>query len=140
MAIENWKVLAGEFLRYVIVGGVAFAADFGVLVLSQEMFFKCAAIGVYVATAIGFCFGLTVNYILSLRFVFTQKKDQSSGRSVGAFVMFGVIGLLGLGWTELGMWIGVGLLTWNYMIVKILVTGAVLLWNYLGRKLLIFNK
>ena len=50
-----------------------------------------------------------------------------------------MIGLLGLGWTELGMWVGIELLKWNYMVVKVLVTGAVLMWNYLGRKLLIFN-
>lgn len=132
-------VLAGEFLRYAIVGGVAFLADFGTLVLAQECFFKQFACGVYVATVFGFVVGLIVNYVLSLWFVFTQKKDKGKGRSIGAFLVFGVIGLLGLLWTELGMWIGIELLTWNYMVVKVLVTGAVLMWNYLGRKLLIFN-
>ena len=80
-----------------------------------------------------------MNYALSLWFVFTQKKDRGKGRSFGAFIVFGLIGLLGLFWTELGMWIGIELLRWNYMIVKALVTGAVLVWNYLGRKILIFN-
>ena len=128
-----------EFLRYVVVGGVAFLADFGTLVLAQECFFRQYAFGVYIATTFGFIMGLFINYTLSLWFVFTQKKDKGKGRSVGAFVVFGIIGLLGLFWTELGMWIGIELLTWNYMAVKVLVTGAVLMWNYLGRKLLIFN-
>ena len=87
----------------------------------------------------GFIAGLSVNYVLSLLFVFTQKKDKGKGRTVGAFLIFGVIGLLGLFFTELGMWVGVELLCWNYMLVKALVTGAVLAWNYLGRKILIFN-
>ena len=126
-----------EFLRYCIVGGIAFLADFGTLVLAQELFLKQFVHGVYVATVLGFVVGLVVNYILSLWLVFTQAKNK--GRSFGAFLVFGIIGLLGLGWTELGMWIGIELLEWNYMVVKILVTGVVLGWNYLGRKILIFN-
>ena len=128
-----------EFLRYCVVGGVAFLADFGTLVATQELFLGNYFWGVYVSTVLGFCVGLAVNYVLSLLFVFTQKKDRNKGRSVGAFLVFGIIGLLGLFWTELGMWLGIEFLKWNYMIVKVLVTGAVLVWNYLGRKLLIFN-
>lgn len=133
------KTLLFEFLRYQIVGGIAFLADFGTLVAVQELFLKSYSWGVYLATVFGFVVGLIVNYVLSLKFVFTQKKDQGKGRSIGAFIVFGIIGLLGLVWTELGMWVGVELLKWNYMIVKVLVTGAVLVWNYLGRKILIFN-
>lgn len=129
-----------EFLRYVIVGGLAFVADFGALVAAQELVLGAFTWGVYVSTVVGFVVGLAVNYSLSLLFVFTQAKDKGKGRTVGAFVVFGIIGLLGLGWTELGMWLGIEMLGWNYMIVKILVTGAVLMWNYLGRKLLIFNE
>jgi putative flippase GtrA len=105
----------------------------------QEFFLKSVKYGVYIATVFGFIVGLFVNYILSLLFVFTQEKDRGKGRDFGSFVLFGVIGLLGLFFTELGMWIGIEIFTWNYMIVKVLVTGAVLVWNYLGRKLLIFN-
>lgn len=136
---DGVKTLIGEFLRYAVVGGIAFVADFGTLVLSQECLLKRFEVGVYVATVIGFVAGLAVNYALSLRFVFTQRKDMGKGRSFGAFLVFGAIGLAGLAWTELGMWIGVGLLSCNYMLVKMIVTVAVLAWNYLGRKLIIFN-
>lgn len=129
-----------EFLRYVIVGGLAFVADFGALVAAQELVLGAFTWGVYVSTVVGFVVGLAVNYTLSLLFVFTQAKDKSKGRTVGAFVVFGIIGLLGLGWTELGMWLGIEMLGWNYMIVKVLVTGAVLVWNYLGRKILVFSE
>jgi len=133
------KILVLEFLRYAIVGGVAFLADFGTLVVAQELFLNQFASGIYIATVLGFVVGLAVNYVLSLIFVFTQKKDRGKGRSVGAFLVFGVVGILGLAWTELGMWFGIEVLEWNYMVVKVMVTGAVLVWNYLGRKLLIFN-
>lgn len=128
-----------EFLRYVVVGGIAFLADFGALVGSNELLLKGVSGGVYIATVIGFVVGLAVNYFLSLIFVFTSAKDRGKGRSVGAFLIFAVIGLIGLGLTELGMWTGIELLGWNYMIVKILVTGAVLFWNYAGRKVIVFR-
>ncbi len=128
-----------EFLRYAVVGGLAFVADFGSLVAAQELIFKSFSWGVYASTVIGFVVGLAVNYVLSILFVFTQAKDRGKGRSFGAFVVFGLIGIIGLGLTELGMWVGVEILTWNYMIVKVLVTGAALAWNYLGRKVLIFR-
>lgn len=137
--IMKYTSVIYEFLRYAVVGGIAFLADFGALVGAQELYFSRFSCGVYAATVIGFVVGLAVNYLLSLYFVFTQKKDRGKGRSVVAFLVFGVIGLLGLGWTELGMWVGIEFLNWNYMVVKVLVTGAVLMWNYLGRKLLIFN-
>ena len=132
-------VVIGEFLRYCVVGGIAFLTDFGTLVAAQELLLKNYSFGVYVATVLGFVVGLAVNYALSLWFVFTQKKDRGRGRSVGAFLVFGVVGILGLLWTELGMWVGVDLLGWNYMPVKVLVTGAVLVWNYIGRKVLVFS-
>ena len=131
--------LVGEFLRYAVVGGLAFLVDFATLVAAQELLFGRFAFGVYLSTVCGFVAGLAVNYVLSLLFVFTQAKDRGKGRSVGAFLVFGVIGLLGLFWTELGMGLGVAVLGLDYRLVKVFVTAAVLLWNYLGRKLLIFR-
>lgn len=137
--VEGLQGLVFEFLRYAVVGGVAFLVDFGTLVACQELLFHSAAWGLYASTAAGFGTGLAANYVLSLRFVFTQAKDRGKGRSVGAFAVFAVVGALGLLWTELGMWLGADVLAWNYMLVKVFVTGAVLVWNYLGRKLLIFR-
>lgn len=39
MAKDRWATLAGEFLRYVVVGGLAFVVDLGALVLAQELLF-----------------------------------------------------------------------------------------------------
>ena len=128
-----------EFIRYALVGGIAFVCDFATLVVLREFAFHPFAWGVYAATAAGFLVGLCVNYRLSLAYVFTDGKDRGKGRSAGAFLTFGVVGAFGLLWTELGMWAGVEGLGANYVIVKIVVTGLVLLWNYLGRKILVFN-
>lgn len=133
------KELFFEALRYAVVGGIAFLADFGTLVAAQELLLKAFSCGVYISTVLGFIVGLVVNYVLSLFYVFISPKDRGKGRGVGAFLIFGFVGLIGLGLTELGMWLGVEILACNYMIVKIVVTGLVLGWNYIGRKVLVFR-
>jgi len=137
--MRTGRLWVEEFVKYAVVGGVAFAADFGTMVLSQECFFARFSWGVYIAAMLGFLVGLAVNYALSLWFVFTRDRYADRGRSVGSFLAFGVIGALGLAWTELGMWLGVHVLSMNYMLVKIFVTAAVLAWNFLGRKWLVFS-
>jgi len=59
---------------------------------------------------------------------------------VGAFVVFAVIGVIGLLLTEAGMEFGVRWVGQSYyMVVKIFVAGVVLIWNYVARKILIFK-
>ena len=128
-----------EFCRYVVVGGVAFLFDFGVLVGIQELLLKTYSWGVYISAVLGFLTGLVVNYFLSLTFVFTAVKDIGKGRGIDGFLMFGFIGLVGLGLTEFSMWLGVGVLDLNYMFIKIVATFVSLLWNYLGRKWIVFG-
>lgn len=127
-----------EFARYLVVGGVAFIADFVTLWLLREYTFPKTNAGVYYAAAGGFCIGLIVNYLLSLWFVFTQPHHKGKGRSIGAFCIFGVIGLIGLALTELGMWAGLKFHI-DYRLAKIIITGIVLVWNYLARKIIIFK-
>lgn len=157
---EKFKILACEFLRYGIVGGIAFLADFGSLYLSKEyIFYNQPNYGIYLATALGFILGLIVNYSLSLKFVFTQAKDQGKGRDLKSFAIFAIIGIIGLGLTELGMYLGCDLfksqldsllaslenglgydlVKFGYLMVKCVVTAIVLIWNYAGRKIIIFR-
>lgn len=137
---DRVKSLFREFARYLVVGGTAFLVDYGVLYLSKTLLFASMGdIGVYLATALGFLAGLTYNYILSLVWVFQSAKDQKKGRTVGAFLVFCVIGVIGLLLTEGGMFLGYQLLHINYMIVKLFVAAFVLLWNYGARKILIFK-
>lgn len=134
------KSLFKEFARYLVVGGTAFLVDYGVLYLSKTFLFSSFGdTGVYLATALGFLTGLIYNYILSLVWVFQSAKDQKKGRTVGAFVVFAVIGVIGLLLTEGGMFLGYQLLHINYLIVKLFVAAFVLLWNYGARKILIFK-
>lgn len=133
--------LIKEFFRYAVVGGIAFIADLGTLTLFEELIFgQREDWQIFISTAAGFIVGLVVNYVLSLLFVFRAEDNRSSGRSVGAFLVFALVGVIGLGITEGLMHLGVNVLHFHYMITKIVTAGIVLVWNYLGRKILIFNR
>ena len=138
---DKYIKLFWEFFRYAVVGGIAFLVDFGTLYVFREFVFgSWEKAGLFAATAVGFVAGLIVNYILSIVFVFKSSENRSSGKSFKDFLVFAVIGLIGLGLTELGMYAGTDLLKWHYLITKIIVTALVLIWNYAGRKIFIFNK
>lgn len=134
----NIIATVAEFARYIAVGGAAFVADLAVLVAARESFLKPHAWGVYVAAVIGFMAGLAVNYVLSIKYCFIAAK-VGKGRTLGAFIIFAVICILGLLWTEIGMWLGVGVLEQNYILVKVVVSGIVLVWNYTAKKFLVFR-
>lgn len=121
-----------QMFRYLFVGGIAFVADAGSL-------WGITAFGVneYLATAIAFLLGLTVNFALSKSFVFSSETARVGG--VAEFVSYGLIGVIGLLITEGLMVIGLELLSWHVMIVKVIAAAIVLVWNFAARKLLLYN-
>ncbi|MBP3923506.1 MAG: GtrA family protein [Ruminiclostridium sp.] len=135
------KRLIQEFMRYILVGGIAFVADSGSLFLLREFLFKDEnGLGLFISAALGFVIGLITNYILSVLFVFRGEDNKNSGKSVESFIVFAVIGVVGLGLTELGMYVGVFLMHMHYLFTKIIVAGIVLVWNYSARKILVFGR
>ena len=137
--IKSYKM--SEFIRYVIVGGSAFIVDIFIIYIFKNFVFSHLCItGIYISTALGFIAGLIYNYILSLTFVFDEAKNNNRGKSIRSFIIFTLIGFIGLLITELGMYMGVQVFLINYLIVKIFVSGIVLIWNYSARKILIFRQ
>ncbi len=131
---ENIK----ELLRYVVVGGIAFLVDAGVLHLIM-ISFPDWKYTLYIAVTIGFLCGLIVSFILSLKFVFKNAKEKTENKKVQTFIIFAIIGVIGLALTELGMHVGVVVLGYHHLLVKIVVAGLVMLWNYIARKIIIFS-
>lgn len=129
---HGFSTLLFEFIRYCIVGGAAFLCDYAVLFLLTEY------IGIYylVSAFLGFITGISVNYFLSIRWVFRASRVEG----FQCFLFFLIIGAAGLGMTVIGMWLGVEVFGFNYMLVKAGVTGIVLLWNYTARRILLFRE
>ena len=121
-----------EFIRYCIVGGTAFLFDYAVLFYLTEYM----RLYYLFSSVLGFITGIVINYYLSKWWVFTNAKAEG----FQSFLLFFLIGVMGLGMTVTGMWLGVELLQINYMFVKVGVTGFVLLWNYTARKRLVFQE
>ena len=126
-----------EFMRYIVVGGLAFVVDVGTLVFCREMLFPNWHGGVYLSVLMAFLAGHIVNYVGSLYFVFCDPEERRNGLTWKAFWLFAIVGATGVGATELGMWIGYGLLHMNYVVTKILVAAIVFIWNFAGRKLVV---
>lgn len=154
---QSKKSLFYEILRFLLVGGTATVFDYAVAYLFYHLILPPGRIGgtlsLVLSTAFGFGVGLAVNWILSVCFVFRNVKDKKKSRSGKSFLIFTLIGLIGLGLTELGMHLGVSCLpeislfgsatflgiSWTWWISKVAMTCIVLVWNYLGRKLFIFR-
>jgi putative flippase GtrA len=143
-------VVFKEFIRYCIVGGIAFLVDAGVLALFYYIFFKNIDASIFgnidlritLATACGFIAGLIANYILSIIFVFNNDK-QKSKNNAKAFLIYVIVGVIGFALTEFGMHLGKAIFDKSYdtymPLVKVVVAGIVLVWNYIGRKIFVYK-
>src|SRR5689334_22397079 len=88
---------AVQFFRYVFVGGLAFVVDFGTLYILTSR----AGLHYLVSAAVAFLLGSVANYVLSRMWVFPHRTLQNT---TVEFAVFALIGLVGLGLNELGMW------------------------------------
>ena len=137
--MEKSNKLIYEFLRYVVVGGIAFLVDIFTLYICYNYLLSWMRWSLYISTAIGFMAGIVTNYILSIRYVFTSAKGTGIGRSDRDKMIFLIVGVMGFFLNEFGMFFGVEVLDVHYLIVKVFVAGIVLVWNYSARKVLIFR-
>jgi putative flippase GtrA len=122
-----------QFIRYTFVGGIAFAVDFATLYALTHF---CGLHYLYSAAA-GFVVGLTVNYILSILWVFPRRSLQNKWLE---FVLFATIGVVGLGINEVVMWFVTEKIGLHYTISKINAAVLTYLWNFIARKLALFSK
>jgi len=122
-----------QLIRYTFVGGFAFIVDFGTLFLLTEYLY----LHYLVSAAIAFILGLVTNYFLSIGWVFTRHTVSDKRIE---FIVFALIGLVGLGLNELFLWLFTDLAGMYYLISKILTAVLVYLWNFFVRKLILFNK
>lgn len=123
-----------EFLKYCVVGGAAFVVDYGLMSLVENLLLPGRH---YAAVTVGFIAGLIVNYLLSLYFVFTDKQEQ--GKTKKGFLIFTIVGVIGLGLNYLGVFLLTDCIGINLQISKIFIAGVVLIWNYVARKILVFK-
>lgn len=124
------RKLIEQFLKFGVVGTVAFAIDYGTLMLLSQVF----GVDPVLAAGVSFCVSVIFNYLASMRFVFTHRQDMSRGRE---FVVFIVLSAVGLVINELCMAAGVAALGTSALMVtvtKLFATAVVMVWNFFSRK------
>ncbi|MCH7613412.1 MAG: GtrA family protein [Candidatus Marinimicrobia bacterium] len=121
-----------QLIRYTFVGGIAFLADFGLLFILTEYF----GIHYLISASIGFAVGLVLNYIMSITWVFSNRRVKNKRIE---FILFIIIGAIGLGLNEVFLWGFTDFLKIHYLKSKIISTFFIYLWNFFVRKYMLFN-
>lgn len=132
-----------EFFRYLFVGGVATVVDWALLWIFEAVISRASDsatlqdVAKYIAVVIGFGGGLLVNFLLSRAMVFKGHESRAHS-TAGEFTGHLLVGVIGLGLTELLVWLG-DIAGIYFMISKIVATVLVFFWNYLARKFFVYK-
>ena len=127
------KKLLAQFMKFGVVGVIAFVIDYGFMVLLTEVF----GVPYLISTTVSFIISVVFNYFASMRFVFKRKDDMSRRRE---FIIFVVLSVIGLVINDVFMWLMVDFLFIDYRISKIVVTFIVAVWNFVTRKIFLEAK
>lgn len=122
-----------QFFRYLFVGGFAFLVDFFLLYFFSEF---C---GIYylISAVLSFIISLIVNYVLSTHWVFNKNQIENKAAEFGVFALIGVVGL---GFTEIFLYLFTDVFGMYYMFSKIITTAIVMFWNFIARRVMFYGK
>ena len=126
--------LGDEFTRYAIASAIALCVDVFILFALTEW----AGVPYLTSAAIGFVAGIACIYLLSIDWVFRERRMRS--RPTAEFALFALIGVTGLFINESIMFATTEHLGQHYMISKAASVGIVFAWNFTLRKALLFGK
>lgn len=129
---RNLARLFVDLVKYGFASAAALALDYGLLLLVHHVF----GVAYLVAAAIGFCGGLALVYLLSVRFVFDDRRTMRPVEEFGAFFAIGVAGLL---LNEAFLYLFVETLTLAPALAKIPTAGLVFAFNFTARRALLFS-
>lgn len=122
-------VASGHAFRYLLVGGLSFVIDLGLLVLLHEVFF----VDLLVATPIAFLTSLLFNFVLQ-RF-FTFKATNSHRASIAKYVLLVVFNTVATDVIVTAFEHTAA----GYQIGKVVSTALMTVWNFFLYKYWIFK-
>ena len=131
--VETMRKLIEQILKFGVVGVIATAIDFVVLIALTELL----GINPVISATISFTVSLIFNYLASMRYVFARREELSRRRE---FVTFVILSLIGLGINDALMWAGTELVAVDYRLVKVFATAVVMVWNFVTRKIFLESK
>ncbi|MCH5184537.1 MAG: GtrA family protein [Oscillospiraceae bacterium] len=120
-----------QIIRFGFVGVLCTGIDFAVLLLLVNV----CSVDKLVANVISFTVSVTVNYVLSMKFVFEADENKNK---VKEFIVFLVLSVTGLGINELIFWLCSGFT--GITPSKVIATAVVMVYNFVTRKIFIEKK
>lgn len=140
------KNLMEQILKFGVVGFICFLIDFGI----TTGFTNILGVHYLISKFLGFVVSAIVNYLLSIKYVFTQKKEMDKKKEFTVFLILSALGLL---INEIVMYgcidgayahsvflqekISSGLMV---SISSVIATGIVMVYNFISRKLFLERK
>lgn len=121
------RKFVNQFFRHSIVGGTAFAIDYGLLVALTEI----AGLYYLWSAILSFVISMVFNYHFSMRFVFQRRSDLS--RQL-VFLIFTSLSSIGLVLNTVLLWYLVTFTNMHYQPAKLIATLIVTLYNFFSRK------
>ena len=113
-----------KFLKFCIVGSLGLGIDFGITFLTKERL----KINKYVANSLGFIFAASSNYFLNKVWTF-QNKDPDAVLQFSKFIL---IALIGLGISNLIIYLLINKKNTRFYMAKLIAIGVVVLWNFIA--------
>ena len=126
----RFRALVEQFLKFGVVGAVAFVIDYGILMLLSQV----VGWDPLPSSVVSLVVSLLFNYVASMHFVFERRDDLSRRRELVIFVALSVIGL---GINSAVIWAGTAALGDGAVAVtatKLVATVVVAVWNFVSRK------
>ncbi len=125
--MKNARTIIFQFAKFSAVGLTCFAVDYGLLIILTEF----TSLEYFSSSAISFIVSTLINYVLSMRFVFSGKEGMNRWAELLIFVALSVIGL---GLNQMIMWIVVEEMKIFYLFAKIISSIIVSVFNFISRK------
>ena len=121
-----------KIIRYAAVGLTAAIVDF----LIFAVFAKYLSLNYLAVGAVGFIVATTVNYFLSIRFVFESGVRFKVRKE---FAMVFMVSLVGLAVNQAVLYFGIEVLGLEMLLTKLCATGMVFFWNFGARSNFVFK-
>ncbi|NLO17443.1 MAG: GtrA family protein [Arcobacter butzleri] len=120
-----------NIIKYFFVGAMAAIVDIGVFVLLA----KVLGYNYILVAIISFVLGTLVNYLLSIKYVFSSGTRYTKSKEIGLVYSISAIGLL---LNVVIIYISYSVLGVELVSSKLISTAIVFFWNYLARKYFVF--
>jgi putative flippase GtrA len=131
--VKTFGRIANEAVRYFAASALALAIDFGI----YAGLIRFAAVHYLVAAPIGFALGLATVYLLSIRWVFRERRLADRRAE---FALFALIGLAGMALNQLILFAVVQWLAASFEVAKVISAGMVFCFNFICRKIILFTR